>query len=162
MQRIDVPRFWSLTTAGLQQLSGQGGRCRLQAKCEILYASCDFCWELFGAPKKNGKEHMWEARYEPRYAFYKVVEKSMPGYFDVLGGRYGVDTLLAESRNILDLAYVSANWRYTGLIKQQYYRCGLAAWPPDPAWRATVGGSEPSGGGVASGGAAAEGASLAA
>ena len=95
------------------------------------------------------------------FFFYKVVEKSTPGYFDVLGGRYGVDTLLAESRNILDLAYVSANWRYTALIKQQYYRCGLAAWPPDPAWRATGGGCESSGGGVASGGAAAEGASLA-
>ena len=93
--------------------------------------------------------------------FYKVVEKSMPGYFDVLGGRYGVDTLLAECRNILDLAYVSANWRYTALIKLKYYRCGLAAWPPDPAWRATVCGFAPSGGGVASGGAAAEGASLA-
>ena len=162
LQRIDVPRFWSATTAGLQQLSGQGGRCRLQGKSETLWASPDFCWELFGEPKQSGKENMWEARYEPRFAFYKVVEKSMPGYFDVLGGRYGVDTLLAECRNILDLAFVSANWRYTGLIQLKYYRCGLAGWPPNPDWRATVGGFEPSGEGVASGGAAGSGGAAAA
>ena len=86
----------------------------------------------------------------------------MPGYFHVLGSRYGVDTLLAECRNILDLAFVSANWRYTGLIQLKYYRCGLAGWPPNPDWRATVGGFEPSGEGVASGGAAGSGGAAAA
>ena len=69
MQRIDVPRLWSATTAGLQQLVGQVGRVRLQAKSEMLWASAEFCWELFGPPKQNGKEHMWDARYEPRYVF---------------------------------------------------------------------------------------------
>ena len=74
----------------------------------------------------------------------------MPGYFHALGCRYGVDTLLAECRNILDLAFVSANWRYTSLIKLKFYRCGLAAWPPDPAWCANASGAG-SGGAVASG-----------
>ena len=31
-QRIDVPRLWSATAAGLQQLDGQGGGLRLRAK----------------------------------------------------------------------------------------------------------------------------------
>ena len=58
----------------------------------------------------------------------------MPGYFDLLGGRYGIDNLLAECRSILDLAFVAANWRYTKLVDQRCYRCGLAAWPPVEAW----------------------------
>ena len=156
MQRIDVPRLWSPTTAGLQQLDGQNGVLRLRAKSEILWASCDFCWELFGPPKAKGKERVWDARYEPRYAFYKLVEKTMPGYFHVLGCRYGLDTLFSECRNILDLAYVSANIRYTALIQVKFYRCGLAAWPPDPAWCANAGGAG-SGGAVVSGGATASG-----
>ena len=115
--KIDVPRFWSPTTAGLQQMDGPGALMRLRAKVEILWASSDFSWVLFGPPKEKGKEHMWDARYEPRYAFDKLLRKTMPGYPHVLSGRYGVDSLLAESYNILDLAYVGAQWRYTAVIK---------------------------------------------
>ena len=75
-------------------------------------------------------------------------EKTMPGYTAVLSGRYGVDSLLAESYNILDLAYVGAQWRYTAVIRLKYYRCGLASWPPDPRWSPLAGGaaSVPEGG----------------
>ena len=58
----------------------------------------------------------------------------MPGYFDALGCGYGVDNLLAECRSILDLAFVAAKWRYTHLVGQKFYRCGLAEWPPVDAW----------------------------
>ena len=58
----------------------------------------------------------------------------MPNYFDLFGGRYGVDNLFAECRNILDLAFVAANWRYTLLVGHVYYRSGLAEWPPVEAW----------------------------
>ena len=159
MQQIEVPRLWSATTAGLQQLQGQSQviqGLRLRAKSEILYASSDFCWEMFGPPKPKGKENRWDARYEPRYAFHKLVDRTMPGYFHVLGSRYGIDFLLAQHCNILDLAYVSANWRYTWLTNVKLYRCGLVAWPPDPAWRQNIGGAV-SGGAVASGGTTSSG-----
>ena len=58
----------------------------------------------------------------------------MPGYFDLFGGRYSVDNLLAECRSIVDLAFVASNWRYTLLVGQKFYRCGLAEWPPVEAW----------------------------
>ena len=58
----------------------------------------------------------------------------MPNYFDLFGGRYGVDNLFVECRNILDLAFVAANWRYTLLVGHVYYRSGLAEWPPVEAW----------------------------
>jgi hypothetical protein len=63
-----------------------------------------------------------------------LVERTMPGYFDLFGSRYGVDNLLAECRSIVDLAFVAANWRYTVLVQQQFYRSGLAEWPPVEDW----------------------------
>ena len=75
-RKIDVPRFRSPTTVGLQQMDGPGALMRLRAKVEILWASSDFSWVLFGPPKEKGKEHMWDARYEPRYAFEKLLRKS--------------------------------------------------------------------------------------
>ena len=99
MQRIDVPRLWSPTTVGLQQLDGQNGVLRLRAKSEILWASCDFCWELFGPPKAKGKERVWDARYEPRYAFYKLVEKRCLAIFMCWGAATGL-TLSLQSAEI--------------------------------------------------------------
>ena len=59
----------------------------------------------------------------------------MPGYFDVLSCRYGVDNLFAEYHHILDLAFVAANWRYTMIVTKNVYRCGIAEWPPtDSKW----------------------------
>ena len=133
LHKIDVPRFWSPTTSGLVKLVGDGSNRRLAAKSEVLYASSEFSWALFGRGK-FGQEGRWSPQNEPRYAFRCLVERTMPGYFDLFGGRYGVDNLLAECRNIVDLAFVAANWRYTVLVQQQFYRSGLAEWPPVEDW----------------------------
>ena len=133
LQKIDVPVFWSPTTSGMRQLVAEGARVRLRAKSEILYASPEFTWVLLGR-QKYGQEGKWTAHSEPRYLFRRLVEQTMPGYLDVLGCRYGTDNLLAESRNILDLAFVAANWRYTRLVDQRFYRSGLAGWPCREAW----------------------------
>ena len=101
LQKIDVPRFWSPTTSGMRQLVAEGARVRLRAKSEILYASPEFTWVLFGR-QKYGQEGKWTAHSEPRYLFRRLVEQTKPGYSDVLGGRYGTDSLLAECRGILD------------------------------------------------------------
>ena len=55
----------------------------------------------------------------------------MPGYRSVLGVRYGVDNLLVECRQSLDLAFLAANWRYTKVVEKKFYRLGLNDWPPD-------------------------------
>ena len=81
----------------------------------------------------------------------------MPGYFDVLGGRYSTDNLLAECRNILDLAFVTANWRYTCLVNEKYYRAGLAGWPCREAWWASKLASAEAAAAAAASGAAATG-----
>ena len=129
LQKLDVPRFWAPSITGLKQLMPEGHTVRLRAKSEVLYASPDFCWVLFGKGS-HGKEGKWTAENEPRYAFRRLVERLMPGYFDALSGRYGVDNLLAECHQILDLAFVAATWRYTMIVNKKYYRCGLAEWPP--------------------------------
>ena len=131
--KLDVPRFWSPTTAGLRELKADGSNCRIRTKSEVLYASVDFSWVLFGSGK-FGHEGKWSLQNEPRYAFRCLVERTMPNYFDLFGGRYGVDNLFAECRNILDLAFVAANWRYTILVGHVYYRSGLTEWPPVEAW----------------------------
>jgi len=134
LQKQEVPRFWSPSITGLKQLTPDGHTLRLRAKSEVLYASPEFCWALFGKGS-YGKEGKWTVENEPRYAFRRLVEKLMPGYFDVLSCRYGVDNLLAECHHILDLAFVAANWRYTMIVDKKYYRCGLAVWPPtDSRW----------------------------
>jgi len=139
MQQIDVPRFWAPTTSGLRQVTAGGAVIRLRAKSEVLHASPEFTWALLGH-QKYGSEGKWSANKEPRYAFRLLVERTMPGYFDVLGCRYGVDNLLAECRCILDLAFVAAAWRYTKLVGKQFFRCGLAEWPPcEPWWIAKLG-----------------------
>jgi hypothetical protein len=129
LQKLEVPRFWSPSTTGLKQLTPEGPTLRLRAMSEVLYASPEFCWALFGKGS-YGKEGKWTCENEPRYAFRRLVEKLMPGYFDVLSCRYGVDNLLVECHQILDLAFVAANWRYTMIVNQKYYRCGVAVWPP--------------------------------
>ena len=133
LQKIDVPRFWSPTTSGMRKLTAEGAGVRLRAKGEVLYASPEFTWVLLGR-QKYGQEGKWSAHSEPRYAFRRLVERTMPGYYDVLGGRYFVDNLLAECQNILDLAFVAANWRYTRIVEQKFYRFGLAEWPCREAW----------------------------
>jgi hypothetical protein len=51
LHKIDVPRFWSPTTSGLVKLVGDGSNRRLAAKSEVLYASVEFSWALFGRGK---------------------------------------------------------------------------------------------------------------
>ena len=58
----------------------------------------------------------------------------MPQYFIVLGARYGIEGLLAESNRVLDLAFMAANWRYTRVVGAEAYRSGLHSWPPVPGW----------------------------
>jgi hypothetical protein len=129
LQKLEVPRFWSPSITGLRQLTPEKHTLRLRAKSEVLYASPEFCWALFGKGS-YGKEGKWTVENEPRYAFRRLVEKLMPGYFDLMSCRYGVDNLFAEFNHILDLAFVAANWRYTLIVGKKYYRCGLAVWPP--------------------------------
>ena len=136
LQKIDVPHFWSPTTSGMKRLTAEGPRVRLRYKSEELFASPEFTWVLFGH-QKYGREGKWSAHSEPRFAFRRLVERTMPGYFDVLGARYSTDNLLAECRNILDLAFVAANWRYSRLVPKKFYRYGLAEWPCREDWWAS-------------------------
>ena len=89
LQKLDVPRFWAPSITGLKQLMPEGHTVLLRAKSEVLYASPDFCWVLLGKGS-HGKEGKWTAENEPRYAFRRLVERLMPGYFDALSGRYGI------------------------------------------------------------------------
>ena len=60
LQKLDVPRFWTPTIVGLKQLMPEGHTVRLRAKSEVLYASPEFCWALFGKGS-IGKEGKWTA-----------------------------------------------------------------------------------------------------
>ena len=106
-----VPVFWQPTVAGVRRLTPCGGTGtasrRLRDKQEVLYASPEFAWVLFGR-RTYGKEEYWTPAREPRYMFRKLIERTMPGYFDVLGYKYGVDNLLAEFHQHLDLAFLAA------------------------------------------------------
>ena len=136
MQLHEVPRFWKPTVVQLANLrpgGPHGGSRRLRAKEEQLYCSAEFSWVLFGK-QDYGSEGKWCLGNEPRYAFRMLVERLMPGYFDVLGARYSVDNLLAECHCILDLAFLAAAWRYTHVVEQKNYRCGLSQWPPEQDW----------------------------
>ena len=62
------------------------------------------------------------------------MERTMPGYFDVLGARYSVPALLAEFMGIMDLAFLAANYRFTQVVAAKMYRCGLAGCPLDAEW----------------------------
>ena len=119
---LDVPRFWNPTTSGLINLSCPPGT-RLRAKEVPVYASPEFSWQLFGRKQRVGDD--------PKIAFGNLLERLMPGYRLVLGGRYGVDNLLVECRQSMDLAFLAANWRYTACVTAKMYREGLHQWPPD-------------------------------
>ena len=121
--------------AGVRRLTPCCGtqRGRLRDKSEVLYASPEFTWVLFGR-RAFGREGEWTPTREPRFMFRQLIERTMPGYFDVLGHRYGVDNLLAEFHQHLDLAFCAANWRYTSVIEVKYYRYGLVEWPPQGDW----------------------------
>ena len=73
-------------------------------------------------------------QHDPKKAFRLLIERLMPGYPALLGNRYGVDPLLAEAKDVLDLAFVAANFRYTHIITQEYFRAGLSGWPPPADW----------------------------
>ena len=122
---MPVPRFWPATTLGLKQIS-TATTMRLRGKQEVLWASPDFSWMLFGRAQHKQDD--------PRHSFCQLVDRLMPDYFAVLNARYGVEGLLAESHRVLDLAFVAANWRYTQVVGAQYYRMGLHAWPPEDGW----------------------------
>ena len=130
---LAVPTFWTHSIQGLQDVSSKPWGCQLKGKKQMLWASADFSAVLFGkSPEK---------RSDPKWALRKLFDHLMPGYFHVLGGRYNIDALLAESSQVLDLAFLSANWRFTRIVEQQMYRKGLAEWPPSD-W--TPAGWEPS------------------
>ena len=131
---IPTPRFWTPTVANMRRLTARGVGTRLRAKGEVLYASSDFCWSL----TKRRNNGAFECGHEPKFLFRQLIERTMPGYFDVLGGRYSVDNILAESRHVLDLAFVAAAWRYTlALGGLKYFRYGLAEWPCMEDWWAS-------------------------
>ena len=128
--RIDVPRFWTPTTTALMDLTPPArlGK-RLRAKTEVHWASPEFSWALFGRPGRSGHT----AADDPPYALRRLIERTMPGYFNVLGARYGVPALLAESLGIMDLAFLAANYRFTQVVGWKMYRAGLSEWP-DNEW----------------------------
>ena len=126
LQDLPVPRFWPPSTRGLRQVT-DATRHRLRGKQEVLFASPDFCWVLFG--RSQSKQD------DPKHAFRKLVERLMPEYFAVFNARYGVDNLIVESFRVLDLAFVVANWRYTQVIGPTMYRMGLSSWPPGDEWQ---------------------------
>lgn len=140
LHRLEVPRFWNPTTVGLLDLTPppRVGK-RLRAKTEGGWASPDFSWVLFGRAGRAGHT----GPDDPPHALRRLIERTMPGYFDVLGARYGVPAMLAECMGIMDLAFVAANYRFTQVVEAKMYRAGLVEWPPDPAWLAakTDGGS---------------------
>ena len=119
---LAIPRFWNPTTSGLINLACPAGT-RLRAKQVPVYASPEFTWVLFGRKQRLDDN--------PKIAFANLVERLMPGYRSVLGVRYGVDNLLVECRQSLDLAFLAANWRYTKVVEKNFYRLGLNDWPPD-------------------------------
>ena len=103
------------------------GKKSSRALHNAMWASPDFSRILFeGSEPKSG--------FEPSRALYKLIGSLMPQYFDVLGARYGVDGLLAESNGVLDVAFMIASWRYTKIIGVEAYRCGLHSWPPEAGW----------------------------
>ena len=120
-----VPPFWPKTTAGLVKVMVPrklGGG----ALHNVMWASPDFAWTLFGGSESKAAE--------PTRVLYKLIAGLMPNYFDVLGGRYGIEGLLAESHRVLDVAFMMASWRYTKIVGVEAYRCGLHSWPPVHGW----------------------------
>jgi len=121
---LPVPDFWPTTTAGFMKVkvpSARGG-----AFHEVMWASPDFAWMLFGGVQpKTG---------DPTHVLYKLIGNLMPRYFDLLGSRYGIEGLLAQSHRVLDVAFMMASWRYTKIVGLEFYRCGLHVWPPVPGW----------------------------
>ena len=137
LARIDTPIFWEAKTAGLKALVPSGQLVRLRAKREVYWASADFAFELFGKDNTDLDEPLVRLR--------RLIERTMPKYFVVLGSRYGVDALMAESGGILDLAFVGANWRYTQVVTAKMYRVGLCDWPPADFQSEGNCGAQPSG-----------------
>ena len=125
MKVCPVPDFWPTSTAGLEKVSVPrtvaGG-----AVHNVMWASPDFAWTLFGGRPSKAADPSRELR--------KLIASLMPNYFDVLGARYGIEGLLAESHRVLDVAFMHASWRYTKIVGVEAYRCGLHSWPPAPGW----------------------------
>ena len=128
INRLDTPRFWPPSIVGLLRVSQVGQFTRASGKVEVLYASPDFAWALFG------KDPRKPTGIDPRLAFRNLLDRLLPGYFDVLGARYSMDALFAESRQILDLAYVAACYRYTIVVGEKFYRAGISEWPVTDQW----------------------------
>ena len=129
LRHIDAPSFWPVTTVGMIDPLGGFLRHRLRGKSEILYASPEFCWVIFGRAPTALRQYDC-----PRAKLRKLMEEVMPGYFDVLGSRYGLDALFSEAGNNLDYAFVAANYRYSLLVGTKYYRDGICDWPPPADW----------------------------
>ena len=103
---IALPNFWTHKTSGLKNLSTVLPiAMRPKAKTDVMWASPDFCWACFGGSMKKQDD--------PKWALRKLIDRLMPGYFELLGSRYGMPSLLAEAQNSLDYAFLAANWRYT-------------------------------------------------
>ena len=132
-ETIALPNFWTHKTSGLKNLSNVLPiAMRLKAKTDVMWVSPDFCWACFGGSMKKQDD--------PKWALRKLIDRLMPGYFELLGSRYGMPSLLAEAHNSLDYAFLAANWRYTHVLRAKYYRCGLHEWPPTGFEAKPVGG----------------------
>jgi hypothetical protein len=121
-KHIPIPVFWPPNTMGLVNVTEAGMRYRFTSKSSVLWSSPDFLWALAHKKLRSSDDHTWY--------FKELVERCMPGYSKVLGGRYAIPSLLAEARHILDLAFMAALYRYTQVVGLENYRCGLSDWPP--------------------------------
>jgi hypothetical protein len=65
--------------------------------------------------------------------FAELVNQSFPSYSDLCSRRYSIDVLLHDACYFVDLAYVTAAWRYSqalGANGRSVFPPGLFAWPP--------------------------------
>ncbi len=120
--QLVLPKFWTHKTSGMKMITRRLAFSKSKSRTEVVWASPEFAWACFG--KSIAKED------DARCSLRKLIEQLMPGYFALLGGRYGVDNLLAEGHQVMDLAFLAANWRYTKVVDKKFYRYGLEEWPP--------------------------------
>ena len=125
--RVGVPPFWGESKEGLRNVT-HVPHCKRRRGTKVadLHASPSLCELLFKRGIIGG--------HEPKFAFRKLVEALCPMYFDLFHVRYGLETLLTDSRHNLDLAFVAAVWRYTHVVGKEQYRFGVDAWPPPADW----------------------------
>ena len=125
--RVGVPMFWGESNVGLRNVTHvPHGKRRRGTQGADVHASPSLSDLLFKSGIIGG--------HEPKYAFKRLLQALCPMYFDLFHVRYGMETLLTDSRHNLDLAFVAAVWRYTHVVGKEQYRFGVDAWPPPADW----------------------------